>query len=145
MTERLRKAVVSAFVLLWLGSLFLPTLRTNGADWDPGWWLLASGWLGLLIGQLAWLANPLLILAALLLLRGRGRTALGIVGGALLLLWLQMALTGALVDNEGGIAHPIERRYAGFWLWMAAIGLAGLTSVAAAMAWRTPAAGGDAA
>ena len=145
MTERLRKAVVSAFLVLWLASLFLPTLRTNGADWDPGWWLLASGWLGLLIGQLAWLANPLLILAALLLLRGRGRTSLGIVGGALLLLWLQMALTGALVDNEGGIAHPIERRYAGFWLWMAAIGLAGLTSVAAAMAWRTPAAGGDAA
>ena len=138
MTERLRKPFVAAFVLLWLASLFLPTLRTNGADWDPGWWLLASGWLGLLIGQLAWLANPLLVLAAVLLLKGSGRTALGIVGGVLLLLWLQMALTGSLVDNEGGIAHPIERRYTGYWLWMAAVGLAGVTSVVAALGSRGP-------
>ena len=145
MTERLRKTLVAAFMLPWMASLFLPTLRTNDADWDSGWWLLASGWLGLLIGQVAWLANPLLLLAAVLLLRGRARISLLLIGGALLLLWLQMAMTGSLVDNEGGIAHAIERRYAGYWLWMAAVGLGALVSVAAAFAPRAPAPREDAA
>ena len=42
MTQAHRKAIVALFMALWFASLFLPTLRTNGADWDPGWWLLAS-------------------------------------------------------------------------------------------------------
>ena len=133
MSERIRKALATAFLLMWFASLALPTLRTNNADWDPGWWLLVSGWMGLFVGYFYWLANPLLILSALFLLKGTGRKRFVIAGVPLLLLAAMMAMTTSLTDNEGGIAHAIEARYSGYWLWMAAIVLAGITDLLAAL------------
>ena len=107
---------------------------------------MVSGWMGFLIGQFSWLANPLLIVAAILLLKGRGGRAFpAVVGVLLLVLGLQIAATNSIVDNEGGIAHAIEARYAGFWLWVAAVVLAGATSVLTALVPHkpeAPAAGG---
>ena len=46
-------------------SLFLPTFFTSAED-IYGFWVLITGWMGLVILQLAWFANPLNLLALLL-------------------------------------------------------------------------------
>ena len=95
--------------------------------------------MGLLIGQFSWLANPLLIFAAMLLWSKKDRRVLlAIVGVMLLLIAAQMAATSSIVDNEGGIAHAIEARYVGFWLWIAAGVLAGATSLLSALSPQRP-------
>jgi hypothetical protein len=49
-------------------SLFVPALYTSAED-IRGFWILITGWMGLFFFQLAWYANPLNILAFLLVLR----------------------------------------------------------------------------
>lgn len=137
MSAQVRRGIALLLLLLWFASLLLPTLRTNGSDWGYGWWILASGWMGILVGQFEWLANPLLILAVLLLARKRAaRGLLGTAGVLLFLLCAKVAATASLIDNEGGIPHPIELRFVGYWCWLASIGLAGGLSLLAALAPR---------
>jgi len=46
-------------------SLFLPIFFTSAEDIN-GFWVLITGWMGLIILQLAWFANPLNLLALLM-------------------------------------------------------------------------------
>jgi len=64
-------------------SLFLPIFFTSAED-IYGFWILATGWMGLVFFQLAWFANPLNLLA-LLFITDRPRIAflLSLLGVAL--------------------------------------------------------------
>lgn len=55
---------------MYLLACFLPVLNTEYKDYR-GWWLLAFGWSGVFILQFAWLANPLLWGAWILILARR--------------------------------------------------------------------------
>lgn len=52
-------------LLCFTASLFLPIFFTSTED-IYGFWVLATGWMGLVFIQLAWYANPLNLLALLL-------------------------------------------------------------------------------
>lgn len=59
------RLIVYVGFILFLLSLFLTSLFTSGED-VQGYWVLALGWVGLVIFQFSWFANPLNLLALLL-------------------------------------------------------------------------------
>lgn len=65
--------IFSGFTCLVI-SLFQISLFTSGSD-IRGFWLLIMGWIGLFFFQFAWFANPLNLLA-LLLLENKPKTSL---------------------------------------------------------------------
>jgi len=68
------KCCLATRVLVYLGllcfvvSLFQTVLFTSGDD-IQGYWVFILGWMGIVIFQLSWFANPLNLLALLLLLK----------------------------------------------------------------------------
>lgn len=64
-------------------ALFLPALYTSSED-IVGFWILATGWMGLVVLQFAWFANPVTLLS-LLLAHKNPRIALLLGGLALTL------------------------------------------------------------
>ena len=71
---------------------------------------LLSGWIELLVGKVAWLANPLALVGAVLLIRRRhtGAAAFSAVSTVLALLYV--------LFPAGGSVHPDVPR-TGAWLW----------------------------
>ncbi|MES2442871.1 MAG: hypothetical protein V4574_08575 [Pseudomonadota bacterium] len=115
----LRRAVALGIAALWAASLCFPVWAGS----SNGWWFLVIGWMGLLFGEFAWLANFVLYLVLGLLVARRQYPVLLMV----LAVFLVIVVFGELgrttmVDNEGGIAREIGQRFAGFYLWIAAIG-----------------------
>ncbi len=124
----LRRTLLGFVVVTWLASLFLPALRINGATM-PGWSILAFGWLASMIGYVDWLANPVLVAAGVALWGGAPRGwRVGLLG------LVSVSLShGAIPTDEGGEPHPIEMRYAGYFLWLASLSLAGFSLL---LPWR---------
>jgi hypothetical protein len=83
-------------------------------------WLLASGWLGVLIGYFEWIANPLIFYSWISARRKRILPALlaSIAAVGLILSFLlrkKMDWPGMATDT-----HPDIQGYApGYWLWLA--------------------------
>ncbi len=109
-------------LLMWAASLALPTISACRAGYDhaPGVFLLAIGWMGLLMLQPAWIANILiLVIAGMLLVRQRAPIWLGV---------LTVVIAGcgwfftALYDDTGPV--PICHYHAGYWLWFATAAVA---------------------
>ena len=95
----------------------MPVFFTSGED-ITGYWVLITGWIGVIFIQLAWYANPINLLA-LLLAREQPRIAL-----LLSLLAFVIAL-GALLIYEipTGINYEkifIKEFGLGLYLWLAA-------------------------
>ncbi len=66
---------------------------------------------------ICWLANPLLFAGWMLLKRNvKLAMFLSVISTLLSLLFLTFS---SIVDNEGGISHPIISYKAGYWLWLA--------------------------
>lgn len=114
-------------LMLFALSLMRPVAQVqymHGLDVIDGWGLLVMGWLGAIMLQFGWWANPCFALALFLLLRGRRvgpRTAM-IVAVALTLL-LADALRWRNAPNDASDG-PIVAYLSGYWLWCAAMAAA---------------------
>ena len=116
LTTRLMVYVGLSFILL---SLLFTSLFTSGED-IQGYWILAIGWIGLVIFQFSWFANPLNLLA-LLLVNQRPVVALLLSTGAFLFasqtfIFVEIPITSAekIYIKELGL---------GFYIWYFAQGL----------------------
>jgi hypothetical protein len=107
-----------ASLALFALSLVLPAFREVGlrADAEAGYVILATGYFGALVGQVAWFANPLWVAALVYLLRRRWKAAaiaaclaVGVAAESLLLY-----STG--IPSDSGRTIPV-RLLAGFWVW----------------------------
>lgn len=106
--------------ILWAAALFFPAIQAGSYTISSLFFLL-WGWSGLMILDIDWLANPVLLCIVLLLLghvqRPRAMTALGV---ALLLLVLKSAARGTMIVNENQNSVAIDHHLAGWFLWIAA-------------------------
>jgi len=98
-------------------SLFMPVFFTSGED-IYGYWVLITGWIGLVFIQFAWFANPINLLA-LLVAHGNPRISL------LLSFLALMLASGAFPFQEipTGINYEkifIKEFGIGFYVWYAA-------------------------
>ncbi|QIG81314.1 hypothetical protein [Stakelama tenebrarum] len=119
---------------VWMASLAFPVFDADGIL-GPGGWFLAFGWMGLIVGDWAWLANPAFFLALLLLWFGRMARPLGIAAlGVLALVLLGEALRTSILTNEGGLSSEITQRLTGYYLWI--IALSGAVLLGATQALR---------
>lgn len=107
----------SAFTILLLGPLGL--LMEAGALADT----LIQGFTGKgfvfkdpIGATFTWMANPLLLLASLVLKRNSKSAMLfaGVATGLILL----FPLFGSVIDDEAGHYQPITSLQAGYWLWL---------------------------
>lgn len=123
---RLRRAFVLVSLLLFLVSLTQPGFY-GGHHPDTGFGLLLIGIFGVLAGQFAWFANPVLLLAWVWLWRSdprcRGRDlklALVALGLALSFLLHSTTFNGiGFTENRPPV--PIVGYGLGYWLWLGSI------------------------
>jgi hypothetical protein len=109
-----------ASVILFAISLTQDCFYIDREDRDAyalGLGLLLIGWLGVLVGVFAWLANPLLMIAWILTLLGRHR--LVAVGCALAAITFSLSflLHDDIMANEVGGRSAITEIAPGYWLW----------------------------
>lgn len=95
---------------------------------------LLIGWMTLFSGRIAWLANPLLVMSWSRLFTGRYESAAAwsfaaFVAAASFLLQSQVWL------DEAGDIGTITARSAGYWLWLASIGIAVVGSSHGMLKW----------
>lgn len=111
-----RNAGLIGSVLLYLAALLTPALRVDSSA-ALGSTLLLQGWRGLADGYIEWLANPLLLLGWLAVVRRRpypaAASALAAIG--LMLLFLDRGPLHWAAQPGTHAAH----RAVGFWLWLA--------------------------
>ena len=124
------KYAAIALVLCWGFSLTLPvaTFGSGAGEIWAGWAVLMLGWLGLLTGQLAWLANFGFVACLFLMIRPRPPGNFGlIVGGCTLALAVHGLGWAWVYRNQGSAAlpTPIVAYHAGYYLWIATTAAAG--------------------
>ncbi len=112
-------------MLLYLIACATPCLEvTQKSDpvW-PGLQILAIGWLGVLVGQFAWLANPLWMAGMLFFVFRKWMVTLIFSGPALLfaLNTLTMFVTELPADEAGINTFHLVRLRIGFYLWLASL------------------------
>lgn len=116
--KKLKKIFLIISVALFIFSLTQKCYCTTTQCGDSimvfllGWSALISGGAGI-----AWLANPLLILAWIML--NKNLKFAMVLSVFAMLLSLSFLLFDSIVDNEGGGAHQITSYKAGYWLWVA--------------------------
>jgi hypothetical protein len=79
---------------------------------------LLFGWIGVLSGTVAWLANPALLFAWLMFLMGRyqGAAISALIATALMLSFL---LTKTVISSEAPTFSKVIGYGPGYWLWLA--------------------------
>jgi hypothetical protein len=131
-TQLLKWALLLIAAFMWLTSLIMPGVRaSDGMEW-PGFMLLLLGWIGVLTLQPAWLANPIWIVAGVLIACDKRLGApLALAGLAVSLIALApFEMIGANAAS-GGTARVAF----GFWIWMTT----GILLVAAGVLGASPA------
>lgn len=116
---------VGISIPLFIISLFLPTFSTH-SDPVQGLACLLAGWLSLLMfDTLAWIANPLMFLTWILLLRF-SKTKKDIYVRYALLFSMAAMIAGMsflfvkdLMMDEGGAQYHLTSYHAGYVLWLA--------------------------
>lgn len=118
-----RYYLVALVGVLYAGSLILPAIHLKGEPSWPGWHVLLMGWMGMLIGQFAWLANLLLALWLPLVLTRQRWAAF-----ATALLALVVALhcftffNAEIPMDEAGVRKATMLGYGpALWLWLGAL------------------------
>ena len=112
-------------ILLYVGCMFvvpynagdIPSLRSGG------WAELLGGWMGMLYGYYAWLANPLLF-TAWMFAAHQVRAAAMAAATIAMLFALSFVLHDEIPINEAPDYATIHLNAAGYWLWLASILLA---------------------
>jgi hypothetical protein len=121
---------VAASVLLFAASLALRAFHLDSDDGQnpwPGLGLLVMGWLGLFTGVVAWLANPALAAAWILILFARRFDKSAVLAALCAVgLALSFLLHRTLIRDEAGNLANIT----GYWLWVASAATALLASIA---------------
>jgi hypothetical protein len=115
-------------LVLFLVACAMPALEflntnTSSLDVMQGFQILLMGWMGLFVGQLAWLANLFFALALLLLILGRSTGAL-VFGAVSVLMACDtfVLFSQQLPANEGGVGKlALQHLRAGFYFWSAAL------------------------
>jgi hypothetical protein len=90
---------------------------SNPEAWASAWGLLLMGWMGLFSGVFAWLANPLLFVAWMLLALRLTQAATICTIGAILCIGSFLLHDSILIDEAGGRARILGYG-AGYWLWL---------------------------
>jgi len=114
-----RLIIYAGFAFFFL-SLLLPSLFTSGDD-IQGYWVLVLGWIGLIIFQFSWFANPLNLLA-LLLINQRPVVALLLSTVAFILASQTFVFVEIPTGTSSGKIH-IKELGLGFYIWYLAQGL----------------------
>lgn len=115
-----------AGIMFFTVSLFLIVFFTGGDD-IRGYWVLATGWLGFVIFQFAWYANPLNLLAILLV--ERRPTVAFLLSIAALILATQVFLFNEIPTVSGEEKTYIREFGLGVYLWYLSHGLIVLSIV----------------
>jgi hypothetical protein len=144
-----RSAMTAVIVLIYLVACCCPALTFDNyypgnsmpqsSDTWFGWTALALGWLGILVGSVAWLANFLLGLTLIFLLCGL-RWATLISSAAMVLASLDFfpIFSANIPADEGGVGRAVLRPPEfGVWLWFASIAAAFLSALVLFLAPRT--------
>jgi putative flippase GtrA len=102
--------------------LFLLSLLNDGyyaeGQSSPAWLLLLIGWIGVFSGTLAWLANPLLIGAWILLLCKR--TSLSLIAALVAMAFmLTFLFQKTVISSEAPTYSRISGYGLGYGLWIA--------------------------
>lgn len=122
--QRTVTLLVGLSILLFLVSLSQKAYHIDTDDhpthWD-GLALLLVGWAGLFQGVFAWLANPALFVAWILLLSRRRRTLAVYFSIAAVALALSFLLHRKILRNEAGDYGTIVGYCLGYWLWTASM------------------------
>ena len=114
------RLIVYAGLAFFLLSLLFTSLFTSGKD-IQGYWILAIGWIGLIIFQFSWFANPLNLLA-LLLVNQRPVVALILSTTAFLLASQTFVFVEIPIGTGSGKIY-IKELGLGFYIWYLAQGL----------------------
>ena len=96
--------------------LALEGFSTGNTSW-PGWGCLLFGWWALPTGCLAWLANPVLLLAWALHLVGRSSGA-ALTAIVSLVFMLTFLATDTVVANTGSVPDRVTHIGLGYWVWL---------------------------
>jgi hypothetical protein len=116
-------------LILWAVTIALPVATIRSCDSvvrNTGVDILAAGWLGPLIGQFAWLANPLLLLLGAFAFSGKlDGSGRGKIFGAVLCLLVVNALFWSRWSVEGCDHVQITDYHMGYWLWIATVATSG--------------------
>ena len=114
--ERIKWMTIAGSVFPFIVSLFLPALLFQEADPVTGATLFGWGWWGLLLGNPAWCANPVFIIASFLFLfKKHGFALLG--GSVAFALGLFSFFASEYYFNEAN-STPITGLGSAFYVWM---------------------------
>ena len=107
--------------LLWVAAFWLPVFETP-ERLITGYWVFATGWLGVVVFQFAWYANLLMLMAVIMMYTAPVRATLLAAAGLLVAtqaFWFDVlpgTTSGTEIVNQG----------LGFWFWYGSIFLLGL-------------------
>lgn len=135
------RAVAVLLGLGWAATMVLPVAvfgPAEGETWS-GWTVLLLGWIGLLVGQFAWLANFLFAAALILLFRSRPPLVWGLMIGLLTSLLAVQALTWTQIIETRGSMVEVMGYGPGYYLWIAVTFLGGAALCLASLAEARPA------
>jgi hypothetical protein len=115
--DRYRRVIGIVALVAWVASLALPVETECLGLWysSPGYRLALIGWLGALVGQFGWYANPFMLWQIGRLLLGRRP---GIIG-SLIALCLTLSAFFWKTSFTGDAWITICERHAGFYIWIA--------------------------
>jgi hypothetical protein len=128
-----RSIVTGVIVLIYLVACCCPALTFDNyyagnsapqsTDTWFGWTALLLGWLGIVVGSVAWLANFVLGLTLILLMCGlRWATLISSAVTVLLSMDFFPIFSANIPADEGGVGRAVLRPAGiGVWLWFASI------------------------
>jgi len=144
-----RSAVTAVIVFIYLVACCCPALTFDNyysgnsapqsTDTWFGWTALVLGWLGIFVGSVAWLANFVLGLTLIFLVRGLRWAAL-ISSATTVLLSLDFfpIFSASIPADEGGVGRAVLRSPGvAVWLWFASIAAAFIAGLVLFFAPRT--------
>jgi len=121
----IKRILVAIVFCIFFASFFLPAYAVaESAEAAEPIAIFLSGWLGLFSGStacVAWLANPLFFVAAILFLRNRRRAT--VVGLLAFLFAASFLFARSIINDEAGHYAKITGYKAGYWLWLGSIGI----------------------
>jgi hypothetical protein len=130
--QQIISVLLRAALVLFFLSLFLPAvskeqnfrldLWCKAPEWSPGFGPFLFGPLGLLDGQFGWIANPLMLLAALIKIRKSGFALPAVILSAAIAAVALIVVTAFSYTSDwhdGGVGITVCGFGPGYYLWLA--------------------------
>lgn len=123
--KRGRRLLVTVVGLLWALSLCFDVAHVGGGEQQvigPGLFVLVGGWMGILMAEYDWVANPALIFLMLIIWDEEGYPKVSwMLMLAVSSIFFKNLFRDSWINGTAPTPYPIERFDAGFYLWMAAL------------------------